>query len=102
MASESKLGRNAACPCGSGKKFKQCCLGKAPDVHARSRLGWSLLVVLLGCVGAAVLWNSKGAGTGLSAIAASVIVATALYIFRDPNPPRSGGTGDASAINFGG
>ena len=23
-----KVGRNEPCPCGSGKKFKQCCLGK--------------------------------------------------------------------------
>jgi len=23
-----KIGRNDACPCGSGKKFKRCCLGK--------------------------------------------------------------------------
>lgn len=23
-----KIGRNAPCPCGSGKKFKQCCMGK--------------------------------------------------------------------------
>lgn len=23
-----KVGRNAPCPCGSGKKYKQCCLGK--------------------------------------------------------------------------
>jgi len=28
----SKLGRNDPCPCGSGKKFKQCC-GKAPTIH---------------------------------------------------------------------
>jgi uncharacterized protein YecA (UPF0149 family) len=26
--SKSKLGRNAPCPCGSGKKYKKCCLGK--------------------------------------------------------------------------
>jgi uncharacterized protein len=25
---EPKVGRNAPCPCGSGKKFKQCCGGK--------------------------------------------------------------------------
>jgi hypothetical protein len=25
----SKVGRNDACPCGSGKKYKQCCLGKS-------------------------------------------------------------------------
>jgi len=23
-----KIGRNAPCPCGSGKKYKKCCLGK--------------------------------------------------------------------------
>jgi tetratricopeptide (TPR) repeat protein len=26
---ERKIGRNAPCPCGSGKKYKQCCLAKA-------------------------------------------------------------------------
>lgn len=26
MIAESKVGRNDPCPCGSGKKFKQCCL----------------------------------------------------------------------------
>lgn len=26
-----KVGRNDACPCGSGKKFKKCCLGKDSD-----------------------------------------------------------------------
>jgi hypothetical protein len=25
-----RIGRNAACPCGSGKKYKQCCLRKTP------------------------------------------------------------------------
>ncbi len=24
-----RIGRNQSCPCGSGKKFKKCCLGKA-------------------------------------------------------------------------
>jgi hypothetical protein len=24
----AKLGRNSSCPCGSGKKYKHCCLGK--------------------------------------------------------------------------
>ncbi len=28
-----KLGRNDPCPCGSGKKYKQCCLGKDEDAH---------------------------------------------------------------------
>jgi hypothetical protein len=25
---QRKLGRNDSCPCGSGKKYKKCCLGK--------------------------------------------------------------------------
>jgi len=28
-ATQAKVGRNEPCPCGSGRKFKQCCLGKA-------------------------------------------------------------------------
>ena len=27
----AKVGRNAPCPCGSGKKYKKCCLGKVPS-----------------------------------------------------------------------
>jgi len=32
---ENKVGRNAPCPCGSGKKYKQCCIAKerATDVE---------------------------------------------------------------------
>lgn len=29
-----KIGRNEACPCGSGKKYKKCCLGKNIDLKA--------------------------------------------------------------------
>ncbi len=28
--SEPAVGRNEPCPCGSGRKYKQCCLGKQP------------------------------------------------------------------------
>lgn len=28
VSSEAKVGRNDPCPCGSGKKYKQCCLRK--------------------------------------------------------------------------
>ena len=30
--SHPKVGRNDPCPCGSGKKYKKCCLGKESDV----------------------------------------------------------------------
>lgn len=29
LAHRAKIGRNASCPCGSGRKFKKCCIGKA-------------------------------------------------------------------------
>jgi hypothetical protein len=31
------IGRNDACPCGNGKKFKYCCLGKENDTASRRR-----------------------------------------------------------------
>jgi len=31
IRAESKVGRNDPCPCGSGLKFKKCCLGKQED-----------------------------------------------------------------------
>jgi hypothetical protein len=33
----SDVGRNELCPCGSGKKFKKCCLGKEEQFAARQR-----------------------------------------------------------------
>ncbi len=29
VVSRAKIGRNASCVCGSGRKFKKCCIGKA-------------------------------------------------------------------------
>ena len=31
---EPKIGRNDPCPCGSGKKYKKCCLGQAPRLNS--------------------------------------------------------------------
>jgi len=32
-----KLNRNAACPCGSGKKYKRCCLSRDQEAAAQRR-----------------------------------------------------------------
>jgi uncharacterized protein len=32
IRTEKKVGRNESCPCGSGKKYKQCC-GRGPTLH---------------------------------------------------------------------
>jgi len=53
-----KVGRNEPCPCGSGKKYKKCCLGKyvykdedAEPVKKGSRLGAKLLLAALAGIG---------------------------------------------------
>jgi hypothetical protein len=32
----AKIGRNDRCPCGSGKKYKQCCLAKGEVAEPRT------------------------------------------------------------------
>jgi hypothetical protein len=34
----AKIGRNDPCPCGSGKKYKKCCLGKEENEKALQRI----------------------------------------------------------------
>lgn len=46
--------RNDPCPCGSGKKFKQCCAGKeSKKAAARSKLIVAIVggLIVLGAVG---------------------------------------------------
>jgi hypothetical protein len=38
QAKAGKIGRNALCPCGSGKKFKACCMGRAASSAERREL----------------------------------------------------------------
>lgn len=33
-----KIGRNEPCPCGSGRKFKHCCLKKEETMSPRAKL----------------------------------------------------------------
>ena len=48
----TKTGRNEKCHCGSSKKFKQCCGGKAPGDHT-----WRILLVgLIGILAAAIFF----------------------------------------------
>jgi hypothetical protein len=46
-APKAKVGRNEPCPCGSGKKHKQCCLGRQSShpLPARAKVLYQLLVV---------------------------------------------------------
>lgn len=36
-----KIGRNDPCPCGSGKKYKRCCLNKAKEQYLAEAVMYS-------------------------------------------------------------
>ena len=42
-----KIGRNAPCPCGSGLKYKQCCLLQQGKTPVRQKLLGALIAVIL-------------------------------------------------------
>ncbi len=43
-----KIGRNAPCPCGSGKKYKNCCLDKKTSMTVFQKLLAVLFVLIIG------------------------------------------------------
>ncbi len=43
----SAIGRNAPCPCGSGKKYKRCCANKAAKMAVSMRLAIAAVAVCL-------------------------------------------------------
>ena len=95
------ISRNDPCPCGSGKKFKNCHLGKeaelAPQSKARPIILIASALAALGLGG--LVYSAKGAGPGIAvAIGGLMVVGIAMAVFRPP-PPGAGG--DPGAINFG-
>jgi tetratricopeptide (TPR) repeat protein len=76
----AKIGRNAPCPCGSGKKYKTCCLAAAEAARvsellerrrAASAQGDTAIRAWLS--GAARLAVSEDAGDGLDELSNSVV-----------------------------
>ena len=65
MASNSKVGRNDPCPCGSGKKYKNCCEGKRGRLTPVQWGGIGLLAVVAGIL-VYVMLTSTGSAGGLS------------------------------------
>jgi len=59
MAKTPRAGRNDACPCGSGKKFKKCC-GVGTD--RRSHVATAVAILVGGMVLAAVAFGFSSYG----------------------------------------
>ncbi|MDP6373446.1 MAG: SEC-C metal-binding domain-containing protein, partial [Vicinamibacterales bacterium] len=46
--------RNAPCPCGSGKKYKKCCLSKDSGMSSRTAMVLFALLMIGGAIGIVV------------------------------------------------
>ncbi len=86
------IGRNHRCPCGSGRKFKHCCLGKPSKSRAvfSGGLLWKgpvFLILLVGLIALAVeIAGVRDAGALNSGPALSTVPPAALPSGRTPEP----------------
>lgn len=93
------VSRNNPCPCGSGKKYKHCHLGKAVEVKSPGFI-LPVLLLLAGLGFGAYIGIQGSLAFGVSIAVATLILVSLLVLLRDPPPPGKGG--DPGAINFGG
>ncbi len=66
MARRTKVGRNDRCPCGSGKKYKNCCQGKASRLSAAGWVTIAALVVAAGVLVYLVVNVARNDSSGLT------------------------------------
>lgn len=93
------INRNALCPCGSGQKYKKCCLKTGGPKERSAAVTGAVLALIAGAIAFAVgYWVDRSLGI-LTAIAGLGGVG-AYVMFSDPPSAKEGG--DPSSINFGG
>ncbi len=95
----SQVSRNDPCPCGSGLKYKKCCLGKAFPLRGR-RLLWTLIPFVGAIVAAIIIGIFFGLKSGFGAGAALLLLSGVLFVVRGAPASRSTRSGP-SDINFG-
>lgn len=93
------IGRNDPCPCGSGKKYKRCCLiTGGPDHNKRSQQVFIGIVVIVVAALVGTFTVSEAVGGVIGAVGIAVL---GIWIWMTTDPPAAGGGADPSAINFG-
>jgi hypothetical protein len=63
-ATNTKIGRNDLCACGSGKKFKNCCEGKSSARRTSNVLLVVVAAAVIGGIAAGVLSFREAASAG--------------------------------------
>lgn len=93
------ISRNDPCPCGSGKKHKQCCEGVPPPQVRRKRALAPLLCLVAGIAAALYVGFRHDGVTGFAVGIAGGIFAILVSVFQDPPPPAD--RSSPGSINFG-
>lgn len=100
----SKVRRNDPCPCGSGKKYKNCCLlVEQEQVEEVVGVNTGLLakvVVFSALVGGGAGLALEDAGDGVTVFFAVILLVGGFVVLRKP-PPSNPNSGDPSSLNFG-
>ena len=92
-----KVGRNQPCPCGSGKKYKNCHFGKQ-ESSAPPTLFFGLLAVV--AVISVVLGVIFGWGNGARTGAFGAVLVVTVFLLRKP-PKKHQDRASGSNIDFG-
>ena len=62
------VARNAPCPCGSGKKYKKCCMAKDGPLSTRTAMVLFALLMLGGVIGIIVSMTTAREGSAANRI----------------------------------
>lgn len=93
--------RNEPCPCGSGKKFKNCHLGREKELAPATYRIVPWVILGAGIIGGGVVWMmTKEWDYGAMLAGGGIILAGAWATFTDPPPPRTDSE-RSDSINFG-
>ena len=95
----SDVGRNDPCPCGSGKKYKRCCLltGSVEEVQRKKRFQTTVMVAIVAAIACGFLISEEAGFL----VGAAGLAAAGIWQWMSAPPPKSGGGADPGAINFG-
>jgi len=96
----SGTSRNEPCPCGSGKKYKHCHLGKGDPNVPVARVWLPYILVGVAVVGGAIGAYVDTWETGITIAGVGALVVAAWSVFRDPPPPK-GGPSNPAGLDFG-
>lgn len=95
----AEISRNAPCPCGSGRKYKHCCIG-GPIATSRTKLRL-LFLLAVAIIVAGAWWAAYWWGLRVGGIIAIAGLATLVGYVILRNPPPSRGRTGADRIDFG-